>query len=529
MKKIILLFTFTVIISLTESCSHNTDSSNIPETYVMTKTRLMDKIKGAWAGQAIGCTYGGPTEFRYNGTMIQDYIPIKWTDGYIKHWYENTPGLYDDIYMDLTFVNIFDRLGIDAPVDSLAMAFAIAGYTLWHANQSARYNILNGIMPPLSGHWLNNPHADDIDYQIEADYAGIMSPGMPNAASEISDKVGHIMNYGDGWYGGVYVGAMYTLAFISSDIEFIVTEALKTIPEQSSYYKCMNDVIMWYKQFPNDWKRTWFECEKKWSSDIGCPDGVFAPFNIDAVINSAYILIGLLYGEGDFYKTMDIATRCGQDSDCNPASAAGILGAILGYGNIPEYWMKNLREVEDMNFAHTDISLNKAYRMSFDQALQMIERGGGKVEGENITVACQQPVPVNYEKSFEGLYPVEIRELRKKITDVREFTFTGTGVIFRGGVSSGGGIRNNDASYKNANYVAKILVSVDGEEVETVSLPIDYRTRRNEIFWKYQLSNMVHTVTFEWLNPENGISVNFRDAIIYSDKPNLNNHQSNKN
>ena len=105
-------------------------------------------------------------------------------------------------------------------------------------------------MPPASGHWLNNPHADDLDYQIEADYSGLMSPGMPNAASEISDKIGHIMNYGDGWYGGVYVGAMYSLAFISDDIGFIVTEALKTIPEQSRYYQCMQDVIRWHGNVP---------------------------------------------------------------------------------------------------------------------------------------------------------------------------------------------------------------------------------------------------------------------------------------
>jgi hypothetical protein len=528
MKKFFLLLAGIFIMLLAENCSTNTPSSNIPETYTITKSQLMNKIKGGWAGQTIGCTYGGPTEFRYNGTIIQDYVPIAWPDGYIKRWYENMPGLYDDIYMDLTFVDVFARLGVDAPVDSLAMAFATAGYVLWHANQSARYNILNGIMPPQSGHWLNNPHADDIDYQIEADYAGIMSPGMPNTASEISDKVGHIMNYGDGWYGGVYVGAMYTLAFISDDIEFIVTEALKTIPEQSTYYKCMRDVIGWHKQFPDDWKRTWFECEKKWSSDIGCPDGVFVPFNIDAVINSAYILIGLLYGEGDFYKTMDIATRCGQDSDCNPASVAGILGVILGYNNIPEYWMKNLEEVEDMKFAYTNISLNKAYQMSFDQAIQMIKREGGTVEDENIVIVCQQPVPVKYEKSFDGLYPVESRELRKKITDIGDFVFVGTGVVFKGNVSSSN-LGRNSVYAKNANYVAKVLVSIDGKEVETVSLPIDYRTRRNEIFWKYQLLNQSHTVTFDWLNPEDGVSINFRDVIIYSDKPYLANHQLNKN
>lgn len=63
---------------------------------------LKDKIKGGWAGQVIGVTYGGPTEFRYNGTLMQDYHPIVWNDSVCEWWFDNTPGLYDDVYMDLT-------------------------------------------------------------------------------------------------------------------------------------------------------------------------------------------------------------------------------------------------------------------------------------------------------------------------------------------------------------------------------------------------------------------------------------------
>ena len=202
--------------------------------------------------------------------MIQDYVPIEWKEDGLKWWYENSPGLYDDIYMDLTFVDIFDKYGLDAPIEKFATAFANAGYMLWHANQNARYNILNGIMPPESGHWKNNPHADDLDFQIEADYAGLMAPAMVNAATGYTDEIGHIMNYGDGWYGGVYVAAMYSMAFAHDDIETVVTEALKTIPAESKYYQCMNDVINWHKQYPDDWKQTWLECEKKWSSDLWC-------------------------------------------------------------------------------------------------------------------------------------------------------------------------------------------------------------------------------------------------------------------
>ena len=490
------------------SCNQQTKETkkSVPAELTITKQQLLNKIKGGWAGQTIGCTYGGPTEFKFCGTMIQDYVPIFWNDGVIKWYYENAPGLYDDVYMDLTFVDVFERLGLDAPVDSFAMAFAHAGYSLWHANQSARYNILNGIMPPASGDWLNNPHADDIDFQIEADHCGLMSPGMPNAASEVADKIGHIMNYGDGWYGGVYVSNMYALSFVSDDINFIVEEALKSIPEQSRFYQCMNDVIRWHKAYPDDWKRTWFECERKWSEDVGCPDGVLVPFNIDAVINSAYILIGLLYGEGDFAKTLDIATRCGQDSDCNPASAGGILGTILGYDKIPAYWMKNLKEVEDMNFAYTNISLNKTYQMSFNQALKMIERNGGKVDGENVTIKCQQPKPVRYEKGFDGLFPVERRGINKKIADLDSIAFEGTGIVVTGYISS-----------PDKNYVGKMEAYVNGKLAETINLPVDYAKRRNDLFWKEQLPKAKYALTFKWLNPQPDATINFREAIVYSD------------
>ena len=512
MKKIVITVSIFCLIAM--SCNQSSSKGSIPAQFTIGKADLMDKIKGGWAGQVIGCTYGGPTEFMYNGTIIHDYVPINWNDTIIRWWYENAGWLYDDVYMDLTFVEVFERLGLDAPVDSFAMAFANASYPVGHANQVARYNILNGIMPPASGHWLNNPCADDIDFQIEADFAGLMSPGMPNSASEISDKIGHIMNYGDGWYGGVYVAAMYSLAFISDDIEFIVREALKTIPEKSRFYKCMNDVIGWHKQYPNDWKQTWFEVERKWGQDIGCPSGVFLPFNIDAVINCAYVAIGLLYGQGDFFTTIDISTRCGHDSDCNPATAGGILGTMLGYGNIPEYWMKPLREVEDMNFEHTNISLNMTYQMSFNHALQMIERGGGKIEDEQVTIVCQKPVPVRFEQAFEGHYPIKRVSIRRNMNQSPELEFEGIGFAMRGGV------RCSDIS-----YVALLEIYLNGELMETAKLPADSRVRRHDLAWKYQLPKGKHKVTFNWLNPRPDATITATDAIIYSDAFISHNHQ----
>ena len=302
MKNRQLITLLTVVAMLAFSCGTDpgTKQDKMPEKMTITKAELLNKVKGGWAGQVIGVTYGGPTEFRYLSRMIPDSVEIEWSDESATFFFENFPGLYDDIYMDMTFVDVFDKEGIDAPASSHAMAFANADYMLWHANQAARYNILNGIMPPESGHWKYNMHADDIDFQIEADFAGLMAPGMVNAATDFCDKIGHIMNYGDGYYGGVYVAAMYSLAFVSDDLDFIINEGLKAIPAESNYYKAMKDVMGFYKQYPDDWKKAWQAIEdSQWAIDLHCPDGIAYPFNIDATVNSAYILLGLLYGEGD--------------------------------------------------------------------------------------------------------------------------------------------------------------------------------------------------------------------------------------
>jgi hypothetical protein len=477
----------------------------------ISKEKLRDKIRGGWAGQTIGVTFGGPYEFQYNGTFIGDYQPLKWYDGYLKKTMVNNPGLYDDLYMDLTFVDIFEKYGLDAPVDSFANAYAQADYMLWHANQAGRYNILHGIKAPMCGHWMNNPHADCIDYQIESDFAGLMSPGMPNTASLISDKIGHIMNYGNGWYGGVYVGAMYTLAFTSNDINYIVNEALKTIPQQSDFYKCIHDVIDWHKKYPNDWKQTWLEVQKKWANDIGCPEGIFVPFNIDATVNAAYVVIGLLYGKGDFTQTLEITTRCGQDADCNPSSAGGILGTVLGYNKIPAYWKMGLKEAEDIDFKYTTMSLNKVYETGMKHALQNIEKNGGKINGDMITIKTQQPRAVAFERSFPDLYPVNtIPTTWNDKKDELSFSYTGTGFALRGETAEWG---------NNSSFVFNTELYVDGKLIETPQLPTSYTTRRYDLCWKYDLPKGTHEVKLKILNPSTEYNFRAGLAIIYDNVP----------
>jgi hypothetical protein len=510
MKKILVLGLFVFALQTIKAQS----------TVTISKQTLKDKIKGGWAGQTIGVTFGGPYEFRFQGSFIGDYQPLVWDDSLVKKNLLRNPGLYDDLYMDLTFVDVFEKYGLDAPVDSFANAFANAGYMLWHANQAGRYNILHGIKAPQSGAWQNNPHADCIDYQIESDFAGLMSPGMPNTASTISDKIGHIMNYGDGWYGGIYVGAMYTLAFTSSDIGYVVNKALETVPAQSEFYQCIKDVINWHKKYPDDWKQTWLGVQEKWANDIGCPEGVFLPFNIDAKVNAAYVVMGLLYGGGDFTKTLEITTRCGQDADCNPSSAGGILGTIIGYDKIPAFWRRSLAQAEDIDFKYTTMSLNDVYETGYKHALQNIQRNGGKLEGDNITISLQQPKAVRMEKSFEGQYPLALTPVKwNDNKDELSFEFEGSGFVIKGDASEWG---------NTSSYVFNTEVWLDGQLLESVKLPVSYTTRRYDIAWKYGLPKGKHAVRLKITNPSGEHKVRVAEAIVYTDKP-VNGLQANAN
>jgi hypothetical protein len=312
----------------------------------------------------------------------------------------------DDIYVEMTFMQSMELHGLDVSIRQAGIDFANSGYDLWHANRYGRRNLRNGIAPPDSGHPQFNDHADDIDYQIEADYAGLISPGMPNMAIELSETFGRLMNYGDGLYGGQFVGGMYAEAFFENDMEKIVVAGLKCIPQQSQYAECIADVLKWYKQNPNDWKKTWQLIEDKYqdNSDYRRFSCDKEEFNIDAKINGAYIVMGLLYGDGDPDKTIIISTRCGQDSDCNPSNAAGVLFTTIGFEQLPEKFTTALDP--EGKFSHTPYNFPKLIEVSKMLVRQAVERSGGRIEkdaaGEEIfVIPIKEPNPGKLEQCWE--------------------------------------------------------------------------------------------------------------------------------
>jgi hypothetical protein len=108
---------------------------------------------------------------------------------------------------------------------------------------------------------------------------------VSGTASEIAEKIGHIMNYGDGVYGGIFVAALYAEAFFETDLNLIIEKALLSLPSASDYYKIVKDVIKLHNQYPADWEASWKELEAKWGDVDIC--GAGSPFNIDAKLNGA--------------------------------------------------------------------------------------------------------------------------------------------------------------------------------------------------------------------------------------------------
>ena len=210
------------------------------------------------------------------------------------------------------------------------------------------------------------------------------------------------MNYGDGLYGGRFVAAMYTRAYLEAGsspdaVARVLDAGLAAIPAGSGYARLVRDVLAWHRENPDDWKATWQKLETKWAGDDRCPEGRDRPFNIDAKLNGGYVVLGLLYGGGDLPRTLEITTRCGQDADCNPSTAAGVLGALYGYSRLPRQYTAAITGLACRRFEFTEYDFPGLIAACERVAAALIEREGGRIAvrdgSKTIVIPEQAPIP----------------------------------------------------------------------------------------------------------------------------------------
>jgi len=132
--------------------------------------------------------------------------------------------------------------------------------------------------------------------------------------------------------------------------------------------------------------------------------------------------MGLLYGEGDPLKTLEISTRCGQDSDCNPSNALAVLGVIKGFSNLPVDMKDGIKAIGDSTFINTNYSFNKAVESTYNYAIGFIKENNGKVTGRKLRIKEQKPVPLSLEVSF----PDMVFDRTVSVFDKEGFIFKGS-------------------------------------------------------------------------------------------------------
>lgn len=348
-----------------------------------------DKMKAGWIGQIFGVSWGAPTEGRYQKVMPAEKMP-PFSEDLINDAFGQ-----DDLYVEMTFLRSMEEYGYDVSIRQAGIDFANSRYALWVANAAGRGNLRNGIAPPDSSHPKFHNCAGAIDYQIEADYAGLIAPGMPDVVIALGEKFGRLMNYGDGVYAGQFIGVMYAEAFFETNVMKLIEAGLRAIPRESLYAGMVRDMIRWHEENPADWEKTWELAEKKYNQDKN--------YNISALDvkrEGAWVLMGLLYGEGNLDKTMVISCRCGFDSDCNPSSSGGILFTTRGVSNLPDKYYRKLDETRV--FSHTAYNFPKLLDVCENLARQGLVRVGGRIEkdvngDEVFVIPVKTPAPSRFE------------------------------------------------------------------------------------------------------------------------------------
>jgi ADP-ribosylglycohydrolase len=282
-----------------------------------------DKVYSCWIGKNIGGTMGTPYECK------REILDVK---GFKTEANVVLPN--DDLDLQLVWLLAVERLGINR-INSVTLGEFWLSYIVPHWNEYgiAKSNLEAGLMSPLSGDYENDwKHSNGA--WIRTEIWACLAPGCPEIAAKyaIEDaKVDH--GSGEGTFAAALVAAIQSAAFVFKDLRKCIEVGLSKIPNNCRMADSVRTVLKCY-----DEGKTWVETRNiilERNMDIG--DGWF-----EAPSNVSYALIGLLWGEGDFKKSMLTAINCGDDTDCTAATVGATLGILGGSENIPSDWKKHI-------------------------------------------------------------------------------------------------------------------------------------------------------------------------------------------
>lgn len=218
---------------------------------------------------------------------------------------------------------------------------------------TAYLNLKAGVPTPESGSIARNGAtvAEQIGGQIFIDTWGLVWPGNPDKAAEYAGAAASVSHDGDGVNGARFIAACIAAAFdhavtrpeagtpdraagavglpaCMTPMRSVVETGLARVPTDSTYAKVVGAVIDFHDKAPADWRACQEYLLAEWGYDR-------YPGLCHMIPNAGVCALALLYGDGDFCRTVEIATMCGWDTDCNAGNVGTVAGVLYGLSSIP--------------------------------------------------------------------------------------------------------------------------------------------------------------------------------------------------
>jgi len=314
--------------------------------YSLSEEELYDKILGALLGRGAGCVLGIPVEGATR-QFIEEFAKKVGQPYPLAEFWRDYPGIRVKHYSEYidSFIQPIDHLGPDDDLVYTVLGLLILeenglDFTpedvgqMWlkylpmacTAEHVALENLKKGLKPPKTA-VKGNPFFEWIGADIRSDPWGYVAPGLPELAAEFAWRDARVSHVGNGIYGEMFFSAAIATAFVESDMKKILRTALTEIPQACRMAETVRATMRWCEE-DKDWDRTWKRFARKFEGMSGA----------HTLNNACLTIMGLLYGQGDFERTISYTVMGGCDTDCTGATAGSIAGAILGASRLPAKW-----------------------------------------------------------------------------------------------------------------------------------------------------------------------------------------------
>lgn len=283
-----------------------------------------DKVLGCWTGKSVGGTLGAPFE----GSREMNDIVF-----YTQEFPDGAPP-NDDLDLQLVWLQAVEEHGVFAVTPRLLGEYWMRFVTgPWNEYAVCKANIRRGFHPPLSGACNNERWKWSNGAWIRSEIWACLFPGNPDMAAFYASLDASADHCGEGVYAEMFTASLESAAFVEPDIRRLIEIALSKIPGGSRIERAVRIACEGYDAGRS--LRSVREAVVKDSEDLGF---------FQAPANLGFVTAGLLYGEGDFGKTLCSAVNCGDDTDCTGATCGSIMGILLGRRAMPEKWTAPLGE-----------------------------------------------------------------------------------------------------------------------------------------------------------------------------------------